>query len=77
MDKVSLRKGVTLITLREDEVWDGSIVDGTYLQAFVKMIVGKEIVKTCPSLRCPSQRLLGKIHIQGPAIFERHYHSFL
>ena len=78
MKKEIIRDGVTLITLLEGETWSGDYVRGTYLQAFIKMLVGEEGYKEdAPSMLCPSHRETGKLFVAGPAVFERHYHSFM
>lgn len=77
MQKQAIRSGVTLITLLVGEVWEGSYVRGTYCNAFVKMIEGVEGYQSTPNMKCPSHQDLGNIHIEGPAVFERHYHSYL
>ena len=78
MEKEIIRKGVTLITLREGETWTGEYVSGKYLQAFIKMLVGEEgYKKDSDSLLCPSHRETGRLVVSGPAVFERHYHSYL
>jgi len=58
------RQGVSIVSLREGEKWEGYYINRPTVKTFIKMVVGLNKLKD------------GRYKVIGPAIFEKHNHIF-